>query len=298
LSARIPKPERHLKVITSIKELQEYLFPYRKKGDKIGFIPTMGALHDGHLSLVVQAQEKCQVTVVSIFVNPTQFNSPQDLIKYPRNLEADTALLEKIGCDYLFAPSVEEVYPPNYSIPKMELGELDKVMEGEFRPGHFEGVVEVVYRLFDIVKPDFAFFGKKDFQQLTVINHMTKSLKLPVEIVGCFTSRDDTGLARSSRNMRLSESERNDALIIYKTLLYAKELAKESNPSDVKAKAIDFFQKGSLKLEYIEIVDPETLNPLTTSWSKGATACIASYCGEVRLIDNLELIPVLELENR
>lgn len=278
-----------MKVYNKISELQEHISKLKSEGKTVGFIPTMGALHYGHISLVSLGMRQCDVTVVSIFVNPTQFNSPDDLLKYPRTLESDVALLSSINCDIVFAPTVEEMYPKNRKAIQLDLGNLANLMEGKFRPGHFDGVVDVVSRLFEIVNPTKAFFGLKDFQQVSVIRFMTSKLNFPVEIIACPTLRETSGLAMSSRNMRLSETEKEDALHIYKSLLLAKELSASNSPLEVKEKAIEFFETGKLKLEYLEIVDPITLESLTSEWVAGATACIVAYCGEVRLIDNLQL---------
>lgn len=262
----------------------------KSEGKTIGFVPTMGALHYGHISLVKSATSQCDITIVSVFVNPTQFNNPEDLVNYPRTLEADIELLSEIDCDLVFAPSVEEMYPENSLPIQLDLGKLAEVMEGKYRPGHFDGVVNVVNRLFDIVKPNKAFFGLKDFQQVSVIRFMTNTLKLPIEIVACPTLREASGLAMSSRNTRLSEIEKEDALIIYKSLVFAKELAKCSNPEIVKKEVIEFFNQGKLVLEYFEIVNPITLESLGAEWMPSATACIVAYCGDVRLIDNMKLV--------
>jgi pantoate--beta-alanine ligase len=262
----------------------------KSEGKTIGFVPTMGALHYGHISLVSSAMSQCDITIVSIFVNPTQFNNADDLLKYPRTLEADVELLSTINCDAVFAPSVEEMYPKNRDSIQLDLGNLANLMEGKFRPGHFDGVVDVVSRLFEIVKPTKAFFGLKDFQQVSVITFMTKKLNLPIEIIACPTLREDSGLAMSSRNMRLSELGKKDALHIYRSLSLAKELASNFSPFEVKEKVINYFKEGKLELEYLEIVNPTTLESLNTEWVDGATACIVAYCGDVRLIDNLKLV--------
>ena len=262
----------------------------KSEGKTIGFVPTMGALHYGHISLVSSAMSQCDITIVSIFVNPTQFNNSDDLLKYPRTLEADVELLSTINCDAVFAPSVEEMYPKNRDSIQLDLGNLVNLMEGKFRPGHFDGVVDVVSRLFEIVKPTKAFFGLKDFQQVSVISFMTKKLNLPIEIIACPTLREDSGLAMSSRNMRLSELGKKDALHIYRSLSLAKELAPNFLPTEVKEKVINYFNEGKLELEYLEIVNPTTLESLNTEWVGGSTACIVAYCGDVRLIDNLKLV--------
>jgi pantoate--beta-alanine ligase len=279
-----------VKVYSTISSIQEQISLLKSKGKTIGFVPTMGALHYGHISLVKSATSQCDITIVSVFVNPTQFNNPDDLVNYPRTLDADIELLSEIDCDLVFAPSVEEMYPENSLPIQLDLGKLAEVMEGKYRPGHFDGVVNVVNRLFEIVKPDKAFFGLKDFQQVSVIRFMTNTLKLPVEIIACPTLREASGLAMSSRNTRLSEIEKEDALIIYKSLAFAKELAKSSSPELVKKEVVEFFNQGKLVLEYFEIVNPITLESLGTDWMPSATACIVAYCGDVRLIDNMKLV--------
>jgi pantoate--beta-alanine ligase len=279
-----------VKVYSTISSIQKQISLLKSEGKTIGFIPTMGALHYGHISLVKSATSQCDITVVSIFVNPTQFNNSNDLLNYPRTLDADVELLSEIDCDIVFAPNVAEMYPENSFPIQLKLGNLANVMEGKYRPGHFDGVVTVVNRLFEIVKPDKAFFGLKDFQQVSVIRFMTKSLQLPIEIIACPTLREQSGLAMSSRNMRLSETDKKDSLIIYEALKLAKELAKSNSPDAVKNKTIEFFNEGKLKLEYFEIVNPNTLESLEKEWVPSATACIVAYCGEVRLIDNMKLV--------
>jgi pantoate--beta-alanine ligase len=249
----------------------------------------MGALHEGHMALVRRAKKQADTVVVSIFVNPTQFNNPSDFTLYPHTPEKDAALLAENGCDIAFFPTKEQIYPPDYRAPEVPLGELDKVMEGEFRPGHFKGVVEVVYRFFELIRPTYAFFGMKDFQQVAVIRHMVRYLGLPVEIIPCPTLREPSGLAMSSRNMRLSDEQLDESVAIYETLSRAKTNAGSMTPQEVKNDAVGFFSQSALKLEYFTIVDPVTLKELTTSWVDGATACMAAFCGEVRLIDNMTL---------
>lgn len=270
--------------------MQEHVSSLKSEGKSIGFVPTMGALHYGHISLVSQAMNQCDITIVSIFVNPTQFNNSDDLVKYPRTLDADIELLKGINCDIVFAPSVDEMYPKNSSSIQLDLGKLGSVMEAKFRPGHFDGVVNVVNRLFEIVKPNKAFFGLKDFQQVAVIRFMTKQLNLPIEIIACPTLREETGLAMSSRNMRLSKEQKEDALQIFRSLSLAKKLAPDHSPLEVKKAVTNYFQQGKLKLEYFEIVDPNTLESLDSKWENGATACIVAFCDDVRLIDNMELL--------
>lgn len=277
-------------VTNTVEQLNSALQEARDKNKTVGFIPTMGALHAGHMALVERAKESCDIVVVSVFVNPTQFNNPEDLKLYPRTPETDAALLEKHGCSVAFFPSVDDVYPKNLVIPEVELGDMESVMEGKFRPGHFKGVVQVVWRLFDLVKPTKAFFGLKDFQQVAVIQHMVRYLKLDVEIVPCPTLRESSGLAMSSRNMRLTPEEREEAVVIYRVLSMLKEKVAEFTPQQLVEWGTEEMNKSSLKLEYLQIVDSTTLKALTDEWSEKATACMSAYCGNVRLIDNMQLI--------
>ncbi len=250
----------------------------------------MGALHEGHMRLVEQAKTTSDFVVVSVFVNPTQFNNLEDLKKYPRTPENDIKLLDQHGCDCVFFPMVEEMYPSNWEAPDVPLGQLDQLMEGAFRPGHFRGVVQIVYRLFELVGPHKAFFGLKDFQQVAVIKHMVAFLNLSVEIVTCATARSSEGLALSSRNMRLTEAQKADALHIYRTMRFCEERTSLNTPQVLRNLAIDYFNQGTMKLEYLQLVDPKTLEELTNTWVPGATICIACYCGDVRLIDNLTIL--------
>lgn len=255
----------------------------------IGFVPTMGALHQGHLSLVNMASEHSDIVVVSVFVNPTQFNDPTDLDKYPRTLQADINLLEQSPCDILFVPSEKEVYPHGKSDYEIDLKGLDKVMEGKFRDDHFKGVCMVVERLFEIVRPDKAIFGLKDFQQVAIIKHMVQERNIDVEIISAPIIRSSKGLALSSRNSLLTEAEKDQAIHIFKTLEHAKALVHDyTSASKLQKRLLDFFNEGNLKLEYLEIVDNQTLQPTETIHS-GITCCIAAYCGSVRLIDNMQL---------
>ena len=260
-----------------------------KKTGTVGFVPTMGALHEGHLSLVQRALEENDLVVLSIFVNPTQFNNAADLSAYPRTLETDLALLSIFDRVIVYAPSVEDIYPKNDFFEAIDLGGLDTVLEGAFRPGHFQGVVHVVRNLFYIVQPHTAYFGEKDFQQLAVIRRMVKILNFNIQIVACPTYRSENGLALSSRNMRLSEQGKVHALIISETMHYMKGLGRELTPSEVVEKGKTYFSKGKLEIEYLEIVDAEHLTILADEWTERAVCCIAAYCEEVRLIDNLTL---------
>lgn len=277
-------------VFDTAKSIQEEILKLKSIGKKIGFIPTMGALHLGHVSLVNQAKKECDYVVVSIFVNPTQFNNPEDLKKYPRTLEKDCELLSQHDVDFIFAPNVEEIYPIDYTSPVIDLGNLDNVMEGKFRPGHFQGVVEVVKRLFEIILPNNAYFGKKDFQQVAVIKHMVSHFNMTTNIVECEIIRNKEGLALSSRNARLSEDEKTKASIIYKTLIFAKNNVGKYSPKELMKRCKNEIDSSDLRTEYLEIVDPKTLERLGGKWIPGATCCIAAYCGNVRLIDNMVLI--------
>jgi pantoate--beta-alanine ligase len=257
---------------------------------ELGFVPTMGALHSGHLDLVKRASAENSLVVVSIFVNPTQFNNQEDLQKYPRTLENDLKVLEDISNCIVFVPDVAEIYPENDSFQGMDLQGMDTILEGKFRPGHFQGVVHVVHNFFRLIQPTRAYFGQKDFQQLAIIKKMTEVFSFPIQIVACETVRDDSGLAKSSRNMRLSDAEKIDALIIFETLNFMKvNRWNYSSPKELKDAAISFFKKGKLELEYLEISESTSLKILEENWSEKTTASIAAYCGEVRLIDNMEI---------
>jgi pantoate--beta-alanine ligase len=274
-----------------INSISQALKPFWDSNKTVGLIPTMGALHEGHMSLLRQAKQECDVVVVTIFVNPTQFNNSGDLANYPRTIEEDLGLLRKENCDFVFLPTVEEVYPEDYENINVDLSPIDEVMEGVHRPGHFEGVANVVSRFFKIIKPQKAYFGRKDFQQVAVVEETVRQLNLPVEIIPVETMRASNGLALSSRNKRLSSEELEKASIIYKTLSYGKELVSQTNPRDAIEKMKNYFESSSLRLEYLDIVDPKSLKSLNQYWVPGATACIAAFCGEVRLIDNMELVP-------
>lgn len=262
----------------------------KKRDYDLGFVPTMGALHRGHLELVKRASTENQSVVVSIFVNPNQFNNMEDLEKYPRTLENDIKVLENISNCIVFIPNKHEIYPDDDNFQSIDLQGMDSVLEGEFRPGHFQGVVHVVHNFFKLIQPKRAYFGQKDFQQLAIIKKMTDAFEFPIQIVACETVRDSSGLAKSSRNMRLSEAEKIDALIIYQTLLFLKENRCDySSPKELKNAAISFFNQGNLKLEYLEICDSKTLEIAEDNWLVNMNASIAAYCGEVRLIDNMEI---------
>lgn len=278
---------RSMILVKTIKELHVQL-QLTGMEDQVGFVPTMGALHLGHLSLVERAAGENPVVVVSIFVNPTQFNDPDDLKRYPRNLEADLQLLSDTGCSIVFAPAPEEIYPEP-DTRKFDFGSLERVMEGKHRPGHFNGVAQVVSRLFDIVKPARAYFGLKDFQQLAIINAMVKQLSLPVDIVACDIVREKSGLAMSSRNELLTPEQRKEAALIYDTLTRAVQLAGEKSVQELEEwVTVTINNSESLNVEYFEVVDNESLQHVH-SWQEkgGKTGCIAVFCGKIRLIDNI-----------
>lgn len=278
-----------MKLIQTISELREELQAVRKQGKSIGLVPTMGALHDGHASLVKRAVKDNDVVVVSDFVNPTQFNDKNDLLKYPRTLEADCALLEKHGADFVFAPSVEEIYPEP-DTRQFSYAPLDTVMEGKYRPGHFNGVCQIVSKLFLIVEPDMAYFGEKDFQQLAIIREMVRKYPFNLEIVGCPIVREADGLALSSRNARLSAEQRLQALQISKTLFGSLDFAKEHTLEETKQYVENrIAESEGLESEYFEIVDGNTLQTVS-SWNDSdyIVGCITVFCGEVRLIDNIK----------
>lgn len=275
-------------VLNTVSDLQDAINSLKAEGKSIGLVPTMGALHEGHISLVKESIDQNDITVVSVFVNPTQFNNQEDLIKYPRTLEADVKLLGNAGVDIVFAPSVEEVYPePDTRI--FDFGLLDKVMEGKHRPGHFNGVGQVVSRLFDLVKPNNAYFGEKDFQQLAIIRELVNQNGYPITIVGMPIIREESGLAKSSRNQRLSESQKQDAVAISKTLFKSVDNVNLKSVSSTIKDVVDTINKvPSLEVEYFEIVDGLTLQKIT-SWedTNYAVGCITVFCGDVRLIDNV-----------
>lgn len=278
-----------MKLVHTISELRAELDVQRKEGKKIGLVPTMGALHEGHASLVRRAVAENEIVVVSDFVNPTQFNDKNDLLKYPRTLDADCELLEREGADYVFAPSVEEIYPEP-DTRQFSYAPLDTVMEGKFRPGHFNGVCQIVSKLFMIVEPDRAYFGEKDFQQLAIIREMVKQMNFPLQIVGCPIVREADGLALSSRNARLSAEERAFALNISQTLFKSREYALSHSVKETQTFVEEAIAESEgLRLEYFEIVDGLTLQRIE-NWDDTdyAVGCITVFCGEVRLIDNIK----------
>jgi len=278
-----------MKIVNRIKDLKKDLAKERKNNKRIGFVPTMGALHEGHLSLVKQCIEDNDICIVSIFVNPTQFNDKNDLETYPRTPEKDYAMLQTVGCNYIFTPSVEEMYPEK-DTRMFDFGNLSKVMEGAHRPGHFNGVAQIVSKLFEAVEPDNAYFGEKDFQQAAIIRAMVKQLNLPVQIITCPIIRESDGLAMSSRNMRLTPEQRQKASLIARTLKESTNFAAEKSVQQVIKFVTDTINNEPvLRVEYFEIVDGNTLESIK-NWTDTiyAVGCIAVYCGEVRLIDNIK----------
>ena len=284
-----------MKVLRTVRELTEAMNDARSKGLTIGLVPTMGALHQGHVSLMKRARIDNDVVVASVFVNPTQFNNPEDLRTYPRTEEADCEKMEAIGVDYAFIPSVEEVYPePDTRV--FDLGPVAEVMEGAMRPGHFNGVAQVVSKLFRMVNPHRAYFGEKDFQQIAVIRRMAAIEGFAGEIVPCPIVREADGLAMSSRNTRLNAGQRAIAPAIHRALLDAVEACKAGESVEqVRRRAVDAIDAvNGLRTEYFEIVHPDTMQPIAC-WEEapqGAIGCITVYCGEVRLIDNISFTPV------
>ena len=277
-----------METITNSEDLRRALGSRDRSG--IGFVPTMGALHAGHRSLVERARRECATVVVSVFVNPTQFNDKTDLKNYPRTPEADLRLLEEVGADYVFMPSVEEVYPEP-DTRTFDFGMIDKVMEGATRPGHFNGVAQVVSRLFDLVKPAKAYFGEKDFQQIAVIREMVRQLRIPVEIIPCPIVRGEDGLALSSRNTLLDTDHRTAAPYIYKVLKAAVEKSHQTTPDQLAAWVTAQVESNPLlKVIYFQVVDAATMQQVRT-WeeSPAIQGCIAVQAGDIRLIDNIKL---------
>jgi pantoate--beta-alanine ligase len=272
---------------STISEVKAFLKEHG--GAAQGFVPTMGALHEGHIALVRRARRENALATCSIFVNPIQFNNPEDLLKYPRTLEQDLRMLSEAGCDMVFVPEVNEMYPEPV-LKKYDFGPLERVMEGKFRPGHFNGVAVVVDRLLRIMEPQRAYFGEKDFQQLRIIQSLMQMESLPMEIVPCPTVRETDGLAMSSRNRRLTEAERKVAPEIFRTLSEVKQKAGKATVGDLKAWASGRIKSFGMDVEYFEIADPETLQSAET-WDEKPVlrAFVACFLGNVRLIDNLEI---------
>ena len=281
-----------MEIFYEITPLKKKLAALKSQNKKIGFVATMGALHAGHISLVETSNRENDVTVVSIFVNPTQFNNKEDLEKYPRNTEADVRLLEENECDIAFIPTVSEMYPTE-DTRIFELGSVAEVMEGKYRPGHFNGVCQIVSKLLDIINPDNAYFGQKDYQQIAVVNAMVKKYmpKFKGNIVSCPVKRETDGLALSSRNSHLNDEQRQSAVLISKTLFKVKEM---SDKGATQKEITDFVKKNiatdaNLCLEYVEIADKDTLLPINGDLPVNAVVCVTVYDGSTRLIDNILL---------
>lgn len=277
-----------MRVAKTISELKSLISGYKQENKTVGLVPTMGALHAGHKSLVDRARKENDIVVVSVFVNPTQFNNKQDLATYPRTEERDCALLEAAGCDVVFMPAVEEVYPEPDN-RQFDLGAVAEVMEGAHRPGHFNGVAQIVSKLFSFVEPDRAYFGEKDFQQIAVIRKMVQLEGFKLQIVACPIKREDDGLALSSRNVRLTAEQRQLAPNIYRVLKESCNFAKSHTVAETEKFVVDSLNAlPQMEVEYYSIVDALTMQPVS-DWADAdsITGCITVYCGEVRLIDNI-----------
>jgi len=278
-------------ILRNPADLKEIISKEKEKLHSIGFVPTMGALHKGHISLVEESVKENDFTIVSVFVNPIQFNNPIDLEKYPRTEDADIEILSGSGADAVFFPSVEDIYPDGQNPEKFDFGGLENQMEGKFRPGHFDGVGTVVKRFFEIIEPDKAYFGEKDFQQLRIIQQLVKNENIPVEIIPVPIKREADGLAMSSRNMRLTKEMRQGSPEIFRILTDAKSFFQTHSVKETKEFVEDRFSKTLLKLEYFEIADEETLKPVTDKSGSGRIrAFIAAFAEDIRLIDNLSLV--------
>ena len=280
-------------VFRDVVSLREFLDEEKENGSTIGFVPTMGALHEGHMALIAEMNNRCEVSVTSIFVNPRQFNDTDDLEAYPRPIEQDLLKLVEGDCDVLFLPSADEVYPKGIeSQLSIDLAGLDKSLEGEFRPGHFQGVAQVMFRLLHIVQPDILFMGQKDFQQTVILRHMISLYGLPVEFVGCPTVRESDGLALSSRNVRLSQEDRDKAIVLYRELDKARARFGNDTPETICAEATGAIDDTGGRTEYFQIVDGDTLeNVEFPDHHEAVVACCAAWFGDVRLIDNVILKP-------
>lgn len=278
-------------IFKKVKDLQQYLKSLNATHLQVGFTPTMGALHEGHISLIQQSKATSTLSICSIFVNPTQFNEASDLAAYPITIDKDILLLEMVGCDILFLPNTAEIYPPGLTTEvDIDLDGLDEVLEGIKRPGHFKGVLQVVKRLIDIVQPDDLYMGEKDFQQLAIIRRMVEVLNIPTKVIGCPIKREATGLAMSSRNMRLSQSDKEKALAIIETLNFLQENAHNFSIKDLEQKAWAVLEQAGLKPEYATIVNGSTLQSIKDFENiNEARALIAAWAGDVRLIDNCDI---------
>jgi len=284
-----PFKNKIMKIIRLKNDILAEVQQLKSAGKTIGYVPTMGALHNGHKALVTRCVAENDVCIVSVFVNPTQFNNASDLEKYPRNLEQDAEMLQQVGCQIVFAPEPNEIYSSIEINNRFEFNfnGLDTVMEGKFRSGHFNGVVQIVSKFFQLIQPDRAYFGEKDFQQLAIIHHMVKELNFNIEIIDCPIVREQSGLALSSRNERLTSEQKKNAVEISKILFESSNFASQLSPKELTHWVIEKVNAISdLEVEYYEIVDSKSLQTLN-SWTAPAVGCIAVYCGEVRLIDNI-----------
>ena len=280
-----------MKIIKTKDEMKSVFAQLKSQGKTLGLVPTMGYLHEGHISLIKKSRKECDSTIVSIFVNPIQFGPGEDFKKYPRDIKRDIEIASKEGVDFLFAPEAEEIYGKN-NLSYVNVEKMDKVMCGKFRPDHFKGVCTVVLKLFNIIKPDNAYFGEKDFQQLTIIKKMVKDLDVYVKIIGCETIRETDGVALSSRNKYLSEKERKNAAVLYKTILFAENEIKKGlkDPQEIKKECLELLiaNESVKNIDYFDFRDPETLEELKKSKTITGSILIACavYVGKTRLIDN------------
>ncbi|MBC7758495.1 MAG: pantoate--beta-alanine ligase [Phormidesmis sp. FL-bin-119] len=278
-----------MEIFRTRAEVHTYLEKVKIDGNSIGFVPTMGALHEGHLSLIDAARTKADVVVCSIFVNPTQFNDKKDLENYPRPIEDDIKKLEGANCDVLFLPEVDEMYNSNDNW-HIKLNDFDTILEGEIRPGHYQGVTQIVKKLFDIVRPDYAFFGQKDFQQFVVISYMVKKLGINIQLIRCPIIRENDGLAMSSRNVYLSKEDRQNALSLFSSLTRAKEEFGHLSIPQVKKNAMDYLSNAvGIKVEYFEFYDINTFEPASSKQAENVIALVAARVGDIRIIDNMIL---------
>lgn len=281
-----------MKLIRTLAEWNPLWLNHLQNKQQIGLVPTMGALHEGHLDLVRASKRQADLTVVSIFVNPTQFNNPEDFAKYPSTLDADLEKLDREGVDYVFVPEVSEMYPRPTEL-KFDFGDLERVLEGKFRPGHFNGVGVVVSKLFHIIKPQVAFFGQKDLQQVAIVRRLVSDLSIDLKLEIVPTRREPNGLAMSSRNARLNPEEKEKALILYRSLIHAKSRLEQGDSwNDIQQAVVQVFrEEPSAELEYFELVDPETFQVYSEfDKTQKTSICVASYLGAIRLIDNLVIV--------
>ena len=278
-----------MKIFTTRETVSDYLKVLRSAEKSLGFVPTMGALHQGHLSLIQAAHKKSDIVVCSIFVNPTQFNDKNDLENYPRPIQDDIGKLKKAECDVLFLPEVDEMYN-SADYWDMELGNLDKVLEGKIRPGHYQGVTQIVKKLFDIIKPDYAFFGQKDYQQFMVVSYMVKKLQINVKMIQCPIIREDDGLAMSSRNVYLSPDDRKNALALFQVLNKSRDQFNKKSIGQIKRDAIAFLEASpGVEAEYFEIYNARTFEPISSKRAESIIALVAARVGKIRIIDNMIL---------